>query len=117
MNKESLLSLFSYLADAAPATNGAGTSGLTSNIIIMVLLFGAMWFLLIAPQRKKQKQHAEMIQKLGAGDNVLTAGGIYGVITNVKEDRFIVKIADNTRIEVTKSAIQGKIAEEESQKS
>lgn len=104
---QSLESLIPFLADAAP-----GGSGMSINLIMMVLLFGGMWFLLIAPQRKKQKLHAKMLQELGTGDHVLTAGGIYGVITNVKDDRFVVKIADNTRIEVLKTAIQGKVAEE-----
>lgn len=102
-------SFLSFLADAAPG----GAGGISSQLIIMVLLFGGMWFLLIAPQRKKQKQHAKMLQELTTGDNVITAGGIYGVITNVKDDRFVIKIADNTRIEVTKSSVQAKVAEEE----
>lgn len=107
-----LQSFFSFLADAAP--NGA--SGISTQLIIMILLFGGMWFLLIAPQRKKQKQHAQMLQELTTGDNVLTAGGIYGVITNVKEDRFVIKIADNTRIEVVKSSVQAKVNAEEEAK-
>lgn len=100
---------FFFLADtAAPAVPAAPTSGISWNLIMLVLLFGAMWFLLIAPQRKKQKLHAQMLQQLNTGDNVVTNGGIFGVITNVKEDRFVIKIADNTRIEVLKSAIAGK---------
>lgn len=74
--------------------------------LIMILMFGAMWFLLIAPQRKKQKELQKMIGELQTGDEVLTAGGIYGVISNVKDDRFVVKIADNTKIEINKSFIQ-----------
>lgn len=104
----------SFLADAAPASSPG--SGISMNLIMMVLLFGAMWFLLIAPQRKKQKKHAQMLQQLGTGDNVVTNGGIFGTITNVKDDRFIVKIADNTRIEVLKSAIAGKTEEEVTEK-
>lgn len=103
------LSFFSLLADAP----SPGASGISSQLIIMVLLFGGMWFLLIAPQRKKQKQHAQMLQSLATGDTVLTSGGIYGTITNVKDDRFVIKIADNTRIEVAKSSVQAKVAAEE----
>lgn len=108
--QNSFVSFFSFLAET-PAPTTAPTSGISMNLIMLVLLFGAMWFLLIAPQRKKQKQHAQMIQNLTTGDNVVTSGGIFGVITNVKEDRFIIKIADNTRIEVLKSAIAGKTEE------
>ncbi len=77
-----------------------------SFVLIMGLMFAAMWFLLIAPQRKKQKELQKMIGALQTGDEVLTAGGIYGVISNVKEDRFVLKIADNTKVEVNKSFIQ-----------
>jgi preprotein translocase subunit YajC len=72
----------------------------------MVLLFAAMYFLMIAPQRKKQKEHERMLKSLESGDEVVTTGGIFGVITNVKEDRFVVRVADNTKIEIGKSFVQ-----------
>jgi preprotein translocase subunit YajC len=72
----------------------------------MVLMFAAMYFLLIAPQRKKQKEHEKMLKELQTGDEIVTTGGIYGQITNVKEDRFVVRIADNTKIEVGKGFVQ-----------
>lgn len=85
---------------AAPA-GGAGWT----QLVFFGLLFAAMYFLMIAPQRKKQKEHAKMLAALGTGDDVLTSGGIYGTITNVKEDRFVVRIADNTKIEIGKSFV------------
>ncbi len=74
-------------------------------IIGYVLLFAAMYFFMIAPQRKKQKEHEKMLKSLESGDEIVTGGGIYGVITNVKEDRFIVRIAENTKIEVGKGFV------------
>jgi preprotein translocase subunit YajC len=71
-----------------------------------VLLFGAMYFFLIAPQRKKQKEHEKMLKELQSGDEIVTSGGIFGVITNVKDDRFVVRIADNTKIEIGKGFVQ-----------
>lgn len=72
----------------------------------MILLFAAMYFLMIAPQRKKQKEHEKMLKSLESGDEVVTTGGIYGVITNVKEDRFVLRIAENTKIEIGKAFVQ-----------
>jgi len=87
-------------ADAAPAPGG-----LLGGMLPIILLFGAMYFLMIAPQRKKQKAHDAMLKALVSGDEVVTTGGIYGQITNVKDDRFVVRIADNVKIEVGKSFI------------
>jgi preprotein translocase subunit YajC len=96
--------LYVLLAQA-PAAAPSSSSGLL-QLAPMVLLFGAMYFLLIAPQRKKQKAHEKMLTELKAGDEVVTAGGIYGTITSVKDDRFIVRIGDNNaKIEVGKGFI------------
>jgi preprotein translocase subunit YajC len=76
------------------------------QFIFLGLMLAAMYFLMIAPQRKKQKELEKMLAALTSGDEVVTTGGIYGTITNVKDDRFIVRIADNTKIEVGKGFIQ-----------
>ncbi|MEX2381123.1 MAG: preprotein translocase subunit YajC [Opitutales bacterium] len=80
--------------------------GVLPMVLIWGLIFAAMWFLIVAPQRKKQKDLQRMVSQVTTGDEVLTSGGIYGVITNVKDDRFVLKIADSTKIEVNKSFIQ-----------
>ena len=79
------------------------------------LMFLAMYFLIIAPQRKKQKKHQKMITELKSGTDVLTSAGIFGTITNVKDDRFILRIADNTKIEISKSSIGSVIASADSE--
>jgi preprotein translocase subunit YajC len=76
------------------------------QILIFALLFAGMWFLMIAPQRKRQKQHDKMIQDLKNGDEVMTSAGIYATIVSIKPDRFVVKIAENVKVEVHKSSIQ-----------
>ena len=101
----SLISAVEFLAQA-PAPGAPGGSSALLQILPMVLLFGAMYFFMIAPQRKKQKEHEKMLKALSSGDEVVTTGGIYGVITNVKEDRFVVRVADNTKIEVGKAFVQ-----------
>ena len=93
------------LAQGQPG--GGGT-----QLMFFALLFVGMWFLLLAPQRKRQKQQDKMIQELTTGDRVVTTGGLFGEITGVKSDRFVVKIADNTRVEILKSAVQNKLTQD-----
>ncbi|MGB5719450.1 MAG: preprotein translocase subunit YajC [Woeseiaceae bacterium] len=84
---------------------GAGQGDSTSFIIMMVLMFGAFYFLLIRPQQKKQKAHAELVAGLSVGDEVLTAGGILGIITAVSEHYAVVRIGENTEIKIQKSSV------------
>ena len=91
----------------AQTTAPAPSSGFPPFMIVVWILFiGGFYFLFIAPQKKKQKAHEKMLSTLQSGDEVVTTGGIYGVITNVKDDRFVVRVADNTKIEVGKAFIQ-----------
>ena len=86
-------------------TEGRPSSGLMQFLPFILLMVG-FWFLLIQPQRKKQKEHQQMLTKLTTGDKVITAGGVCGVITHVKKDRFQIKVDDNTRIDVLKGSVQ-----------
>jgi preprotein translocase subunit YajC len=61
--------------------------------------------LIIAPQKKQQKQHSELLKKLKKNDAVVTIGGIHGVIVNVKEKTVVLRVDDNVKIEIDKSAI------------
>ena len=101
-------SLFSTVEFLAQTTAPGPQQGSPAwmQVLPMVLLFAAMYFLMIAPQRKKQKEHDRMLKSLESGDEVVTTGGIFGVITNVKDDRFVVRIADNTKIEIGKAFVQ-----------
>jgi len=85
----------------------AGPGGNWTSFLPFVLIMAAMWFLMIAPQRKKQKEHQKMIAALKSGDEVLTTGGLYGTIVSVREDRLVVRIGDNTKVEVAKAFVQG----------
>ena len=87
------------------------TSGIGSMLIFMVPLLIAMYFFTIAPQRKKEKEHKKMLGELKAGDKVVTIGGIFGTITSIKDDRFGLRVDEGTRIEVLKSAVQGRQVE------
>ncbi len=87
----------------------------TMQFVILGLLFAGMWFLIIAPQRKRQKDHQKMVSELKKGDEVVTSGGIYGVVTNIKDDRFVVRIADNVKVELSKGSVQTKVQKAKSQ--
>lgn len=82
-----------------------GPQGGLMSFLPFILIFAAMYFLMIAPQRKKQKEHTKMLDSLTTGDEVITAGGIYGEITNKKDDRFVIRIADGTKVEIGKAFI------------
>ena len=93
-----------------PLAQGASGGGGFAQFLPIILLFVGMWFLIIAPQRKRQKAHDTMLSELQTGDEIVTSGGVYGTITNVKEDRFVVRIADNTKIELGKGFVANKVA-------
>ena len=76
-----------------------------SFLLPMIIIFAAFYFLLIRPQQKKQKAHAALVNDLKAGDEILTAGGILGVITGISEHYAIVKISDNTEVKIQKSSV------------
>jgi preprotein translocase subunit YajC len=91
----------------------AKPAGAQGNPIIgllpIILIFVVLYFLMILPQQRRQKKHLEMITNLKKGDRVVTGSGIYGIITNVKENSFMVKIAENVEIEMDKSSVSHKI--------
>jgi preprotein translocase subunit YajC len=93
------------LAQAAPATSAAPGPNGTFMLFGYGLLMVALYFFMIAPQRKKQKAHEKMLGELKSGDEVVTAGGIYGTITSVRDDRFVVRIGENNKVEVGKGFI------------
>ena len=95
----------SLLALETTQGDGQSSPGLLSGMLPFILIFAAMWFLLIAPQRKKQKQHNKMVQEMQPGAQVVTIGGLHGTITSIKDDRFVIKVADNVKVEVTKASI------------
>ena len=73
--------------------------------LLMIGLFAVMYFMMIRPQMKRQKEHRAMLEKIGKGDEVLTNGGIAGVVTDIGDNFITVEIADNVRIRVQKGAI------------
>ena len=86
----------------------SGPAGLlASPIVMMVVVMAIFYFLLILPQQRRQKQVREMLAALKAGDKVITNGGIYGTIVGVEGDAVQLRIADQVKIKVARSAITG----------
>lgn len=84
--------------------NGANP-GMLSNLFPIALVFLIFYFILIRPQQKQQKEFKAMVDALKKNDEVVTIGGVYGTIVNVKDKTFIIRVDDNTRIEIDKSAV------------
>ncbi len=83
----------------------AAAGGNMSFLIMMLLIFVVMWFFMIRPQQKKQKELAQFRNSLVKGDKIVTIGGIYGVVAEVKEQYVIVEVDNNVKIRVDKNAI------------
>ena len=98
--------MFAILA-AAAADPGAnpGLGGFSQMFVPMIILFAIFYFMLIRPQQRKEKERRGMIDNLKSGEKVVFSGGIMGTVTNVKEHTFVIKIADNVKIEVVRSAV------------
>jgi preprotein translocase subunit YajC len=89
------------------AAQGGGASGL----IMIVLLIVIFYFFMIRPQQKRQKEIRKFRESLGKGDKIVTAGGIHGTIRDVKEDSFIVEVADGVRLRIDKGSVYPSAAE------
>jgi preprotein translocase subunit YajC len=81
-------------------------------LIVIVLLFGLLWFLMIRPQRRRQVEQQELLAALVVGDEVLTAGGLIGRITAVHEDEVTLEIAPRTEVRLDRRAVAGRIGPE-----
>jgi len=74
-------------------------------IIILVLIFAVFYFLMIRPQRKRQKEQRQLMEELKRGDKVITAGGIYGQIESVSEDSVVIKVESGATMRVAKGSV------------
>jgi len=77
-------------------------------ILFLVLIFAAMYFFMIKPQRKRQKEQQELVQELRRGDKVVTSGGIYGQIENLSQDTVVLRIESGATMKVARISIAGK---------
>lgn len=97
-----LLTFVAQAQTAAPApAPGSGLIGLLPIVFIFVIGY----YVMIRPQMRRQKEQQRIVSSLKTGDRVVTASGIHGMITNVKDSTVIVKVADNVKLEMEKSAV------------
>ena len=82
-------------------------------LIILLFGFGLMWLLVVMPQRRQQRAHADMVNRLGEGDYVLTTGGLYGTVTDIGEDDLGIEIAPDVEVRIAKRAVGAVIPPEE----
>jgi preprotein translocase subunit YajC len=108
-----MLLLTVFLPEAAQAmgtsgTQGGGGGGGGSMLLMLVAIFAIFYFLMIRPESKRRKERQAMIDSLERHDKVVTIGGLYGEVQDVHADYVVLKIAENIKVEVAKSAISGK---------
>ncbi|HEY41597.1 MAG TPA: preprotein translocase subunit YajC [Dehalococcoidia bacterium] len=84
---------------------GSFATSIWPMLIFIVLLFAMMYFVMIRPQRKRQKEHQDFVEQLHRGDKVVTAGGIYGEIESVSEDSVVLRIESGGTMRVSKGSI------------
>lgn len=91
---------------------GGGTGALIANILPIAAIGLVFYFIVIAPANKQRRKTQEMLSALKKGDRVLTTGGIYGTIQGVEADVVYLKIAENVKVKVARSAVSGVITGE-----
>ena len=94
------------ILQAAAAQGGQAAGGGASMWIMLLLIFVVMWLFMIRPQRKQQKELENFRNSLQKGDKVITAGGIYGTISEIAETTVLIKVDGEVKIRVDKSSIQ-----------
>jgi len=94
--------VFTALAMATPKE---GQGGGLSMFVPMLFIFAIFYFMLIRPQQRKEKERKQMIANVKSGQRVMFSGGILGTVTNVKDKTFVIKIADNVKVEVLRGAV------------
>ena len=103
-----LVILLVFIGGCAPAPEGEEAGFDWSLIIFLVLIFAVFYFLIIRPQRRRQKEHTEMVQELQKGDQVITAGGIYGTIESLSQESIVLKIESGATIRIARGSVIGR---------
>lgn len=101
------------LAQGAPP--GQQTGSIMQLLVPMALMMVIAYVILIRPQRRKQREHEDRVKRVKAGDRIVTNGGIHGTIAAVKDHTFMMKVADNVKLEIDQSNIMRILSTEEAE--
>ncbi len=102
-----LIMVLVLIGSCVPAEGEEGNSTTSTIYMIgfLVIIFALFYFVMIRPQRKRQKEQQEMIAAIQKGDRVITAGGIYGVVESVREDSVVIKVEGGTSLRIAKGSV------------
>lgn len=114
MKRDILLSLLglAVITSRANAAGAAGGGDAFTSFVPLIVIFGIFYFLVIRPQQKRAKEHDAQLNALKKDDKIITTGGIYGTIVAVREKVLEVKIADNVRVQLARTAVSDVVKDE-----
>jgi preprotein translocase subunit YajC len=92
-------------AQTAPAASSGGAESSLMSLLPLVLMFVVLYFIMIRPQMKRQKEHKALVEALAKGDEVVTAGGVLGKVSKLGESYIHVEVANGVEIQIQRSAV------------
>jgi len=105
------MTTMNLLAMASPNAGSEGGASSILGFLPLILIFIVFWFMIIRPQKKNQDKRKSMIEAIKRGDKIVTSGGLYATVKDVKGDRVVATIAEGIKVEIAKSAINGVMEE------
>lgn len=105
------MTFLNFLAMANPQGGGGGSGVMT--LLMFGSVFAIFWFMILRPQKKQQDQRKAMIEALKRGDKIVTSGGLFATVRDVKGDRVVATIGENVKVEIAKHAVSGVMESEE----
>jgi preprotein translocase subunit YajC len=99
------MNMMNWMLAAAQPAAPAGVGGQLAAFLPMIIVMVVLWFIMIAPQRKQQKQRDQMLKSLKKGDKVITVGGLHGEIIEIDADDVKLRVADKTELRFTRGSI------------
>lgn len=105
------LHLLAFSAPNAGGEGGGGAGGLLGMLPMFVMLGLVFWFMIIRPQKKQQDQRNKMLEAVKRGDRIITSGGLFATVKDVKADRVVATIGEGIKVEIAKTAISAVLEE------